>query len=73
MLAIKDGFQSFDPNSDVLSKLRDPEAHLPGNHFNEGKCDEGLSAHAAPNDIEFKDKLQKTRSGKIMWRVLKAW
>ena len=33
----------------------------------------GLSAHAAPKEIEFKDKLPKTRSGKIMRRVLKAW
>ncbi len=34
---------------------------------------ENLSAHAAPREIEFKDKLPKTRSGKIMRRVLKAW
>lgn len=34
---------------------------------------EGLSAHSAPREIEFKDKLPKTRSGKIMRRVLKAW
>ncbi|BCG58940.1 acetate--CoA ligase [Paenibacillus sp. URB8-2] len=33
----------------------------------------GLSAHAAPKEIEFKMKLPKTRSGKIMRRVLKAW
>ncbi|WP_235848945.1 MULTISPECIES: acetate--CoA ligase [Bacillaceae] len=32
-----------------------------------------LSAHAVPREIEFKDKLPKTRSGKIMRRVLKAW
>lgn len=34
---------------------------------------EGLAAHAAPREIEFCDKLPKTRSGKIMRRVLKAW
>ncbi|TXR59175.1 acetate--CoA ligase [Bacillus sp. AR18-7] len=33
----------------------------------------GLAAHAAPRKIEFRDKLPKTRSGKIMRRVLKAW
>lgn len=33
----------------------------------------GLAAHAAPREISFKDKLPKTRSGKIMRRVLKAW
>ncbi|MGH9198470.1 MAG: AMP-binding enzyme, partial [Acidimicrobiia bacterium] len=32
-----------------------------------------LAAHAAPREIEFRDKLPKTRSGKIMRRVLKAW
>ncbi|UTL71681.1 acetate--CoA ligase [Bacillus halotolerans] len=34
---------------------------------------QGLAGHAAPREIEFKDKLPKTRSGKIMRRVLKAW
>ena len=32
-----------------------------------------LAAHAAPREIEFRVKLPKTRSGKIMRRVLKAW
>ncbi len=32
-----------------------------------------LAAHAYPREIEFKDKLPVTRSGKIMRRVLKAW
>ena len=32
-----------------------------------------LAAHAAPREIEFRDKLPKTRSGKIMRRVLKSW
>jgi acetyl-CoA synthetase len=32
-----------------------------------------LAAHAAPREIEFIAKLPKTRSGKIMRRVLKAW
>ncbi len=32
-----------------------------------------LAAHAVPREIEFKDNLPKTRSGKIMRRVLKAW
>ncbi|MDN5293970.1 MAG: acetyl-CoA synthetase [Eubacteriales bacterium] len=33
----------------------------------------GLAAHAAPREFEVMDKLPKTRSGKIMRRVLKAW
>jgi len=32
-----------------------------------------LAAHAAPREIEFVEKVPKTRSGKIMRRVLRAW
>lgn len=32
-----------------------------------------LAAHAYPREIEVKDSLPKTRSGKIMRRLLKAW
>ena len=32
-----------------------------------------MAAHAAPREIEFVDKVPKTRSGKIMRRVLRAW
>ncbi len=32
-----------------------------------------LAAHAAPREIEFRESLPKTRSGKIVRRVLKAW
>ncbi|TCS83211.1 acetate--CoA ligase [Tepidibacillus fermentans] len=34
---------------------------------------QNLAAHTAPKFIEFRDSLPKTRSGKIMRRVLKAW
>ncbi|KKE77555.1 acetate--CoA ligase [Oceanobacillus caeni] len=33
----------------------------------------GLSAHAAPREIEITDNIPKTRSGKIMRRLLKSW
>ncbi len=32
-----------------------------------------MAAHAAPKEIEFCDRVPKTRSGKIMRRVLRAW
>jgi len=32
-----------------------------------------LAAHAAPREIEFLERLPKTRSGKILRRVLEAW
>ncbi|WP_100011739.1 acetate--CoA ligase [Lentibacillus sediminis] len=33
----------------------------------------GLSAHAAPRELEITDSIPKTRSGKIMRRLLKSW
>ncbi|MEN2766757.1 acetate--CoA ligase [Ornithinibacillus xuwenensis] len=33
----------------------------------------GLSAHAAPREIEVRESIPKTRSGKIMRRLLKSW
>jgi len=41
MLALQDGFAAFDPASGALEMLAEPEAHLPGNRFNDGKCDPG--------------------------------
>jgi sugar lactone lactonase YvrE len=39
MLALDDGFAAFDPPTGRLSPWSDPEAHLPRNRFNDGKCD----------------------------------
>lgn len=39
MLALYDGFAAFDPATQQLTMLADPEAHLPDNRFNDGKCD----------------------------------
>lgn len=39
LLAMKTGFAFFDPDSGKISKIADPESHLPGNRFNDGKCD----------------------------------
>ncbi|MFC5453153.1 acetate--CoA ligase [Paenibacillus aestuarii] len=56
-IALREGFTPSDELKAEISKF----------------VKEGLSAHAAPREIEFRDKLPKTRSGKIMRRVLKAW
>ena len=56
-VALRDGHEPTDELKDEISK------------FVRNK----LAAHAAPREIEFRDKLPKTRSGKIMRRVLKAW
>jgi sugar lactone lactonase YvrE len=39
MLAVYDGFAAFDPATEQLTLLADPEADLPDNRFNDGKCD----------------------------------
>lgn len=56
-IAVREG---YDPSDELKEEIRK-------------YVKEGLAAHAAPREIEFKDKLPKTRSGKIMRRVLKAW
>lgn len=39
MLALKNGFASFDLKTGKVEKMIDPESHLPNNRFNDGKCD----------------------------------
>ncbi len=39
VLALKSGFASLDLATEKLTPLADAEAHLPGNRFNDGKCD----------------------------------
>ncbi|MGX0847505.1 acetate--CoA ligase [Staphylococcus auricularis] len=56
-IALKSGYEPSDELKEDIRKL----------------VKEGLAGHAAPREIEFKDKLPKTRSGKMMRRVLKAW
>ncbi|MFX3616379.1 MAG: acetate--CoA ligase [Sporolactobacillus sp.] len=56
-ISLRDGFEATD---DLKQEIY---------HF----VKNGLAAHAAPRQIDFKQKLPKTRSGKIMRRVLKAW
>lgn len=39
LVTLRSGFAFFDTDTGALEKLHDPEAHLPGNRFNDGKCD----------------------------------
>jgi sugar lactone lactonase YvrE len=39
VLACADGFRAFDPRTGVIQDLGDPESDIPGNRFNDGKCD----------------------------------
>jgi sugar lactone lactonase YvrE len=39
VLAMKSGFAFFHPTTGKTEKIADPEPHLPGNRFNDGKCD----------------------------------
>lgn len=41
MLAVFEGFASFDLATHELTLITNPEAHIPGNRFNDGKCDPG--------------------------------
>jgi len=37
--ALKSGFASLDPDTGAIENIADAESHLPGNRFNDGKCD----------------------------------
>lgn len=39
VLALASGFAFFDPESGAIERLAAPEAHLPHNRMNDGKCD----------------------------------
>ena len=39
MVALRDGFAALDTETGRLTMIADPEAHLPDNRFNDGKCD----------------------------------
>jgi L-arabinonolactonase len=39
VVALKNGIHFFDPATNQLSLVHNPEPHLPENRFNEGKCD----------------------------------
>jgi D-xylonolactonase len=39
LVTLRSGFAFFDPDTGTLTPLHDPEPHLPGNRFNDGKCD----------------------------------
>ena len=56
-LSLREGYEPSDELKDEIQKF----------------VRQKLAAHAAPREIEFRKKLPKTRSGKIMRRVLKAW
>jgi sugar lactone lactonase YvrE len=40
LAALQHGFYEVSLEKNTLKKLTDPEAHLPGNRFNDGKCDQ---------------------------------
>lgn len=39
ILAMQNGFAFFNPKTQQLTPIADPENHLPNNRFNDGKCD----------------------------------
>jgi len=56
MLALYGGFAAFDLETEEMTFFTDPEADLPGNRFNDGKCDPagrfwaGSMAYENPSD-----------------------
>ena len=63
MVALKDGFAALDTETEALTFINDPEADLPDNRFNDGKCDPAGRFWAGTTSLEGK---QKTCN---LWRL----
>ncbi len=55
ILGAQNGFATLDPVTGKLTHLHNPEAHLPGNRFNDGKCDPAGRFLAGSMDMNEKD------------------
>jgi len=51
IVTLRSGFALFDPASGEITKLHNPEPDLPGNRFNDGKCDATGSFWAGSMDF----------------------
>lgn len=55
ILALQNGLSFFDFATGDVAHIADPEVHLPGNRFNDGKCDRAGRFWAGTMDNEEKD------------------
>jgi sugar lactone lactonase YvrE len=60
VLALENGFHTLDLETEQLTRLIDPEEDIPGNRFNDGKCDETGRYWAGTMDME-----EKSPSGSL--------
>jgi sugar lactone lactonase YvrE len=69
VVAVEDGFRFLDLRTGQQAPITDPESHIPGNRFNDGKCDARGSFWAGTQPSDGKGGATDARGGSALYRL----
>jgi sugar lactone lactonase YvrE len=69
VVALEDGFFILDTRAGKLTAIADPEAHIPGNRFNDGKCDARGRFWAGTQPSDGKGDATEERDAAALYRL----